>query len=59
MRIGIVPLVLAALLMGVAAIRYAGRGDEVGAVIAAIAATLAILAVVRAGSASHGGNDTA
>ena len=59
MRIGIVPLVLAALLMGVAAIRYAGRGDEVGAAIAAIAAMLAILAAVRAGSANHGGNDTA
>jgi hypothetical protein len=45
--------------MAVAAIRYAGRGDEVGAVIATIAALLAILAAVRAGSANHGGNDTA
>ena len=59
MRIRIISSVLAALLMGVAAIRYAGRGDEVGAVIATVAAMLAILAAVAAGSADHGGNDTA
>lgn len=50
---------LAALLMAVAAIRYAGKGDEVGAAIATVAAVLAILAVVAAGSAAHGGNDAA
>ena len=56
MRVGVNPSVLAALLMGVAAIRYASRGDEVGAVIATLAAVLAILAAVRAGSANHRGN---
>ena len=58
MRIGIVPSVLAALLMGAAAIRYAGRGDELGALIATIAAVLAILAALRSGAASHGGNES-
>jgi hypothetical protein len=51
--------VLAALLMAVAAIRYAGKGDEVGAVITAGAAMLAIVAAVAAGSAARGGTDTA
>ena len=59
MRIRIVSSVLAAFLMAVAAIRYAGKGDEVGAVIAAVAAMLAVVAAVTAGSAAHGGNDTA
>jgi len=59
MRIRIISSVLAALLMAVAAIRYAGKGDEAGAVIAAVAAMLAIVAAVAAGSAARGGNDTA
>ena len=59
MRIRIVSSVLAAFLMAVAAIRYAGKGDEVGAVIAAVAVILAIVAAVAAGSAARGGNDTA
>jgi hypothetical protein len=58
MHIGIVPSVLAALLMGVAAIRFAARDDEAGAVIATFAAMLAILAAVEAGSADHGGNES-
>lgn len=59
MRIRIVSSLLAALLMAVAAIRYAGKGDEVGAAIATVAALLAILAAVAAGSAVHRGNDAA
>ena len=59
MRIGIIPSVLAALLMGVAALRYASRGDEVGAVIATIAAMLSIFAAVRAASGKQSGNESA
>ncbi len=48
---------LAALLMGLAAIRYAGKGDAVGAVIATVAVMLAIVAAMAAGSVAHRGND--
>ncbi len=58
MRTGVLPSLLAALLMAVAALRYAANHDLVGAVIAVIGVVLAVLAAAESGSSArrHPGN---